>query len=296
MKNKTDRTVFWGTTSFIGMALGLAVCANAVPVEYFYLEGLAEPKRWAPSECELSVSPHKAWERPALAMRIPIDYSTGEKQYPIGWPRMYLTLKKEEQVWYEYDRLEFQILAESSRPALPKRPLIFQVHDQQGQKKLTTLDMAAIGEWRTVQINTRDLGLAGTITRLGFNINEKDYQDKDFVAFHFGGFRLALVTAASVAELSMSAPVIFCDSRVLPLELVVEGPDADLASGIPVQVASQDGIVLTHKVAVSRGRQTVFIPLAGADMSPGKYSATVFPDDRERSKTVAVTLTTTPWR
>jgi hypothetical protein len=296
MKNKREHSSICWFMLLLGMALGVTAFANNVPLEYFYLDGLAEPKRWAPSECELSVSPHTVWDRKVLTMRVPVDYSTGEKNYPIGWPRMYLTMKQEEQVWHEYDRLEFQIMTEFSRPLLPKRPLVFHVYNQQNQKNLTVMDMVAIGKWSTVQIKICDLGLVGTITRLGFNVNEADYRDKDLVAFHIGGFRLVRPKSATVTEMNTPAPALFCDSRALPLELMVEGPAKDLAAGVPVQLSDQINVVLTRTDSVSRGRQTIYIPLEGVNLSPGQYSLTAFPDAPGQRKKIAVTLTTSPWR
>ncbi|MDD2600413.1 MAG: hypothetical protein PHO37_14520 [Kiritimatiellae bacterium] len=274
---------------------GLTACAAEEPVEYLYLDHVAEPKRWSPAECEVSVSPLQAWEQPVLMMRIPVDYNAGEKLYPIGWPRMYLSLKSPEQVWSEYDRLEFQIRTEFSRSKLPKRPLIFHLYDQQGKSHFATLDMAAINEWRTVTLNLYDLGLPDAVVRLGFNINEADYQDQDLVVFHLGGFRLVRATAACLTEFSAVAPVIFCDSRVLPLEMVVEGPPAKLAGGIPVQLTGKDKNVLQHSIPVIRGRQIVNIPLGEVPLMPGPYSVSVFPDDPALKKTVEILVASSPW-
>jgi hypothetical protein len=273
----------------------LSAAADAA-VEYRYLDGLADPKRWSPAECEVSVSPRTAWDHPAACMRIPVDFQAGEKRYPIGWPRMYLNLTPDEQGWQEFDRFEFQIFTETSRTNLPKRPLVFHLYDAQGQKKLVTLDMAAIGAWRPFSIHLSDLGLAGQVTRLGFNINESDYQDKDLIAFHLGGFRLARATAAQVIECRAAAPAVFCDSRVLPLEVVVEGPPEKLADGIPVQLRRGEHAVLSLKVPVTRGRQTLYLPLSGAAPAPGGYTLAVHPDEPALRKEAAVTITSSPWQ
>jgi len=266
------------------------------PVEYRYLDGLIAPVRWAPAECELSVSPRKAWDHPVLLMRIPVDFNAGEKQYPIGWPRMYLNLKPDEQGWNEYDRLEFQLYAESSRNSLPKKPLVFHLYDAQGQKKLFTLDCATLNDSRTFTVNISDIGLAGPVTRLGFNINEADYADKDLVDFHIGGFRLARTTAAVVTELKAAAPALFCDSRTLPVEVVVEGPPDKLAAGIPVRLCRGGETALERSLPAMRGRQTLYLPLAGTGLTPGVYTLAVCPDDPALRKETAVTITSSPWR
>ena len=276
------------------LCVALATCAE-VSVEYRYLDGLASPKRWSTSECQTTVSAHKVWGHPAVCMHIPVDFNTGEKLYPIGWPRMYLNLQPDEKEWLVYDRFEFQLLTETCRTNLPSRPLIFHLYDAQGQKKLVTLDLATIGALKTFSINISDLGLPGAVTRLGFNINESDYDDKDILDFHLGGFRLARVMIAQVTELKAVAPVLFRDSRVMPVELVVEGPPEKLAAGIPVQLRSSDHVAFTKNVPVTRGRQTVYIPLTDEKLEPGIYALIVNPEATALRKEVTVTIVSSPY-
>jgi len=277
--------------------LCVALFANAgTPVEYRYLDGLAAPKRWSPAECETALSAYKVWDHPSVRMHIPVDFAAGEKQYPIGWPRMYLNLQPDEQGWQDYDRFEFQLFTETSRTNLPKRPLIFHLYDAQGKTKLVTFDFAAIGAWKIFSINTSDLGLAGAVSRLGFNINEADYCDKDVVDFHVGGFRLTRATVAHVTELKAAAPALFCDSRVLPVDLVVEGPPNKLAAGIPIQLRRDDRVAFAWAAAVTRGRQTVYLPLKDAKIEPGKYALVAHPDDPALRIATVVTVTSSPWQ
>jgi len=278
-------------------SLGCALCLLAeAPVEYRYLDGLDDPKRWAPDECETSASPHTVWQHPALRLRIPVDFSAGEKQYPIGWPRMYLNLTADEQDWDGYDRFEFQLFTETARTSLPKRPLILHLYNGQGQRKLITLDLAAIGAWKTFSLNLSDLGMPGHIARLGFNINESDYADKDVIDFHLGGFRLARATVAQVTSLVAVTPALFCHDRVLAVELVTEGPPEKLKAGIPVQLRSGDRVVLACSMSVARGRQTLFIPLNTAKLEPGPHTLVVNPDDPALRKEVQVAVYSSPYR
>jgi len=285
------------TATLIAGALCFAPFARSEPsIEYRYLDGLATPKRWSPAECEVSQSPHRAWEHPVARMSIPVDFHAGEKAYPIGWPRMYLNLTDEERGWSEYDRLEFQLYAESSREKLPARPVTFHLYDTQGQKKLIVLEQATLKEWRTISINLSDLGLAGPVARLGFNINESDYDDKDKIDFHVGGFRLARATAPHVTELRAVTPALFADSRVLPIELVIEGPAAQLAAGIPAYLRSGPRTVLTRTLPVTRGRQTLYVPLDKTPLTPGTYTVTVNPDTDGRGPEISVWVTASPWQ
>ncbi len=276
------------------LGVALAACAE-VAIEYRYLDGVASPERWSTAECQTTVSAHKVWEHPAIRMHIPVDFNAGEKLYPIGWPRMYMNLQPDEVDWQGYDRFEYQLLTETTRTNLPTRPLIFHLYDAQGQKKLFPLDLTTIGVWKTVSINISDLGFTGAVTRLGFNINEADYYDKDLINFHLGGFRLARVTSAQVTELKTVTPVLFCDSRVLPVELVVEGPPEKLVAGISVQFRSGDHVAFTNNIPVTRGRQTVYIPLKNEKLEPGIYALIVNPEATALRKEVTVTIVSSPY-
>jgi hypothetical protein len=229
-------------------------------------------------------------------MRIPVDFATGEKKYPIGWPRMYLSLLPEEQAWQAYDRFEFQLFTEASRTNLPKRPLMFHVYGQQEEKRLFPLEMATIGTPITFTANISDLGFTGTVTRLGFNINESDYADKDLLDFHLGGFRLARATVAQVTELKAATPALFCDSRVLPVEVVAEGPPEKLAEGVPIQLRCGDRLVFSMILRVARGRQTLYLPLDKVKLDPGTYTLAVCPASPDLRKEVSVTFVSSPWQ
>lgn len=284
-------------TAFALICLCTCLTLRAEPVvECRYLDALADPKRWDSAECALSVSSHTAWDHPMLRMRIPVDFKAGEKLYPIGWPRMYLNLRPDEQAWQDYDRLEFQLFAESSRTNLPKRPLTFHIYGTAEQKMLITLEKANLGAAITFTANISDLGFTGHVTRLGFNINESDYADKDLVEFHVGGYRLVRTTVAQITELKAAAPALFCDSRVLPVELVAEGPPDTLAAGVPFQLRLCERAVLVQTLPLARGRQTLYFSLAGADLAPGEYTLVACPDKPGLRKEAAVTLVSSPWR
>ncbi len=265
-------------------------------IEYRNLDGLNDPKRWEPAECEVSVSARKAWDLPMMRMHILVDYTAGEKAYPIGWPRMYLNLTQKEQNWRDYDRLEFQLYVESSRDNLPQRPINFHLFNKQGQKKIISMTSATIGKAVTFSLNISDIGIPGEVTRVGFNINESDYNDKDLVDYHIGGFRLARASAAQVTEIKSVAPAIFCDSKVLPIEVVIEGPSEKLIEGIPFQLCCGEEVAFRKTIPVVRGRQTRYLSLDAANIKPGTYTFMAFPEKPELRKSIAITITSSPWK
>ena len=69
-----------------------------------------------------SDSIHSKSGKPALHFHIPVDWKTGEPEYPIGWPRFNKHIQKEMQDWSGFDYLEFSVFTASSRTNLPDTP------------------------------------------------------------------------------------------------------------------------------------------------------------------------------
>jgi hypothetical protein len=252
---------------FAGLSLWLG--AAEAPLVVTACDAWTDPQRWDPAECTLSVSPLGTNGHPALKMEIPVDFYGGEKAYPIGWPRMYMHLKPEEQPWSAVDRFAVDILVETSRTHLPRRPAMFHFYDVQGKSSLLPLDQLVIGQWFTLNVNVHDLGIAPQIARLGININEADYQHQDRVTFHFRNFRKIRMTAVVLAELRSVAPVCFTDARVVPVEVVAEGPLDALQKGVPMTFRQGDSVRQALRLPLKRGRQLLYIPLQG--LSAGCY-------------------------
>jgi hypothetical protein len=246
-----------------------------------------EPGRWAPAECTLSISPLSTKDCPALKMEIPVDFYGGEKAYPIGWPRMYLYLQPGEQDWSSADRFTVEILVETSRTQLPRRPAVFHFYDAQGKSSLLPLDRLVIGQWTPLNVNVHDLGIAPRIARLGVNINESDYQHQDRVTFHFRNFRTIRMTDVALTELRMVAPLIFADARVWPVEVVAEGPLDALRKGVVFVFRQGETVRQTARLPLQRGRQLLNIPLQ--NVSAGTYRVQVM------DRFVDVTVVASPY-
>lgn len=124
------------TTLAVAMAAALAAAPDKPALvrdggdEVLYLDGLADPNRWGPSECTVAASRDlRAAGRATVHMHIPVDHHAGEARYPIGWPRMYLKLKKPAETgWADFERFEFLVLARMSRDRPPRQVIGLQIH------------------------------------------------------------------------------------------------------------------------------------------------------------------------
>ncbi|NOY81130.1 MAG: hypothetical protein GXP31_09010 [Kiritimatiellaeota bacterium] len=268
--------------------------------EILYLDGLAEPTRWRPAECTVTRAAQKfrAEGRPTLHLHIPVDYSAGEKQYPIGWPRMYCGLRKPDETdWTRFDRFEFMIYAEMSRPKPPSKPLTFQMlcplRDTGYVHELTEI---RLGRWVRIVVPIADKPNLERIATLGFNISESNYRDGDRLDFYVGAFRLVRSTECALSRVRILAPAIFQGRPDLPVELVVTGPPARVGRGIPFTIRRGKEALRREMLPVTRGRQVLHMGIAELDLSPGDYTLTAFDDDPEKRRTAHFKVVATPWK
>ena len=300
-KGHVVRLVLWPVFLW-GLARGVAVgqtVAYEGKDEVLYLDGLANPARWAPSECTAAPSTdRRAGGRPTLLLHIPVDHHGGEAKYPIGWPRMYCKLRKpEETQWFAYDRLEFEMFVEMSRPTAPTGALTFQVQCP-GKPRVFyhRFDKMKLGEWVRVVIPTSSIPNLEDVANLGFNISESNYRDKDVLDFHIGGFRLVRSAECELTSMTIRSPVVFRGRPTLPVELVVVGPPEHVSRGIPFTLRCGERVVRAETLPVRRGRQTLDVDVSELGLEPGEYSLVAFAEDEARRRTGGFRVVETPWK
>lgn len=267
--------------------------------EILALDGLANPGRWGPAECtvEKADTPHLADGRPTLHLHIPVDYHAGEKKYPIGWPRMYCELRKPEETgWPLFDRFEFMIYAEMSRPKPPSKPLTFQMLcPQRGNAYYHELKEIQLGKWVRIVIPTGDKPKLDRLARLGINIAESNYKDGDQLDFYIGGFRLVRSTECTLTQMRVLAPAVFQGQPEVPVELVVTGPPAKVSRGIPFTIQRGSQALRRETLPVTRGRQVLRMGIGELHLPPGEYTLVAFESDAQKRRSAIFKVVPSPW-
>jgi hypothetical protein len=266
--------------------------------EVLYLDGLGNPARWGPAECTVEESKElKADGRPTLHLHIPVDHFAGEKDYPIGWPRMYADLKEEEKGWTDFERLEFMAYATMSRERAPRQALSFQVLCPDRQNAFhRNLSEIQLGQWVRLSIPIRSIKSAKDAARLGFNISESDYKHGDKLDFYLGAFRLARAAEFGLTSLKLLNPVLYQDRPTLKVELDVAGPPQKVAQGLPLALRRGEQTIRLNALAVQRGLQSVELDLGERKLKPGAYTLIAFDDDAARRKVAPFRLVESPWQ
>jgi len=267
--------------------------------EILYLHDLANPKRWGPSECTVQASKDlKAEGRPTIHVHMPVDHHGGEKKYPIGWPRMYLTLRKPgETQWGEWERFEFFFYARMSRDKPPAQVATF--HFQCPDKHHATYHRfrkIELEKWLLIATPVGKIKDLDKLARLGFNIAESNYKDGDKLDFYLGGFRLTRSAEFAVRSLKFTNNAVFKGQPKLKVEIQVTGPPAKISRGVPFTIRQGETVIRRETLPVKVGLQTMEIDISELKLAPGAYALIAFDGDKEREKRVEFRVVETPWR
>lgn len=163
--------------------------AGAVSLSGADISKIADAKRWKPDESTVTQSGK------AMVINMPVDHKAGQKDYPIGWPRLYLyKLNAAEKDWSKAKAVSFNIKLEFTGKST-KQPVFFQVRTQgAGEKKVLThmLPLPALvnNKTTTVTLSLDKVKNLNNVVILGFNINESQYKHGENVKFTVSDFKL----------------------------------------------------------------------------------------------------------
>ncbi|MBR2872299.1 MAG: hypothetical protein IKB99_02275 [Lentisphaeria bacterium] len=153
------------------------------------LSKVTEIKRWSPAECTV-VQTGKA-----MTVNMPVDYKTGEKKYPVGWPRIYLLkLSAAEKDWSKAKALTFKMKLEFTGKSA-KQPIFLQIRTQ-GPKDAKSIayspDIKGLVNNKTVDVilPLDKIKNLNNVTAFGFFISEQRYKHGDNVKFTVSDFKL----------------------------------------------------------------------------------------------------------
>jgi hypothetical protein len=168
----------------------------AKPAESRLLDGALDPSAWIvpDKEGEVQASDKTTPDGgQALLFRVPVDYSSGQAEYPVGWPRMGLALKGENANWSGWSAFELMVMARTSRPDNAKLVVTVLIGNRPSQL-VRNIVLPAQGEWMSVKVPIDEIKAAGvdvgSVPEIRVSVAESDYADKETVNLTLGGFRL----------------------------------------------------------------------------------------------------------
>lgn len=231
----------------------------------------------SPEETKISASDRhvKQGER-ALRFGNLVDHTTGEKNYPVGWPRTGKDLARTSlSDWSGYHFFECWVYAETSRQALPKNPLGVGFYHT-GQKRSTHFPLGDVKKdaWVKVVIPVARLLDPKDVRRVQFNISESDYKHGDRVDFYIDDLVLTRFVEPAVAELKLGRKILYTNDRTLRAEYELVGyKDLDTTK-VELAIGRGDGppAAMATGPAARRGELALIID---EPLPPGTYWATL---------------------
>lgn len=228
---------------------------------------------WTPAEGVVTVDKkHVKRGDTSLRLHIDVNWSTGEKAYPIGWPRMNRKWPEAVQDWSGYDYFEFSIFVESSRTTLPATPMGMTLYDQTGKKNYSrSLTDLRLGEWTDYRIPVADLMRSIPCTGMQFHISESEYKDGDVLDFWIDNVSLTRFTQPTLAASTLPEQAITKGTRYLTADLNLMGVKTGDSASVTWRITANGKSAATGKLTAQAGKHRYYLTLPPKGLGPGVY-------------------------
>lgn len=206
----------------------------------------------SPEETTISASTQRAKQGDAaLLFANVVDHTTGEKNYPVGWPRTGRDLAKDGPTdWSDYDFFECWIYVGTSRDALPKTPLGVGFYHS-GHKRSTHIRLNEVKKnaWTKIVISIDELLDPKDVRRVQFNISESDYKHGDRVDFTIDDLVLTRYVNPAVAEFNLKRKILYSHDRFLTAQYKLVGHRGLRTTQVEIAIGQKG----RNAVAVTQG-------------------------------------------
>jgi len=286
--------------AIFGLAAALAACRAAPAAdEAPYGKGMTEANKerlelddmkdvsdWyngSPEETSIAASDrHTEGGGRALLFGNVVDHTKGEKNYPVGWPRVGKDLSREDlSDWSGYDFFECRIYVETSRQTLPKNPLGVGFYHT-GHKRSSHFPLARLKKdaWVKIVIPVAELLDPKDVRRVQFNISESDYRHGDRVDFYIDDLVLTRFVEPAVAELELERKMLFSNERTIRARYKLVGYKRFDETTVELRAGPADGEAFAKAVGKASRQGDMAAPTDRA-LKPGTYRATLNLRDAE---------------
>lgn len=270
----------------IALACALWACLSVALAQDLVTEGdlqklVVAPadnaKGWEPAEATMTTCTDLTRTGAAtLRFHVEMDFSAGEKAYPIGWPRAYYPLKTEAlQRWQDYDYLRFWVYTDTPRETLPQSPLTFMAYAPDKARSYSrNLAELRKGEWVKFEIPTSQIATDQPVTRIGVSLAEANYRDHDVIDFTIDEIALVRYATPTLADVTVCPAVAYSDAAQAQARFRVLGlPTTDTKAAVALKLG--DKTLAETAVPVVRGANNVVLNARGTKLEPGEYQVVV---------------------
>ena len=244
--------------------------------ERLVLDDMEDISAWStatPVETTLSRSDaHVKQGRFSLKFANLVDYSRGDKDYPIGWPQVNKDLAKAKLTdWSGYDFLECWIYTETSRAALPNVQIELGLHHSRlHRSSRVELKELRKDAWVKIVVPISKLLDPADVTLIQFSISEAKYRDGDRVDFFIDDVVLTRFVDPAIAELAVERKVLYADDKHAMAMYKLVGRAAMDEATVEVAIGRGDGPPMAQSTLKATRQGEIVLPLPGP-MIPGIY-------------------------
>ncbi len=251
---------------------------------------------WNVAEATMTPSGTHAREGKALNFHIDVDHTTGQPDYPIGWPRTYHNNPEDQRDWSQWDFLDFSLYADTSREKLPGTPLglILRCPDRAGSWS-RTLSEATKGEWVHFRFPLADIPNISNCTAIQFFISESNYKHGDVVDFYVDELALLRYAEPTIVSLRPLQGLVYGDADSLRIEVDVSGMKEAERRLIHLHLKRGAEGAATSVAEVTQGRQTLLLTWAGDRLEVGDHTLEAGIEGGSVTKTASVRVVPSPW-
>ena len=239
------------------------------------MEGTPDWSNGSPEETTISTSDkHVKQGKHALRFANVVDYTKGEKNYPIGWPRISKSLRKAGLTdWSAYDFFECWIYVETSRASLPNDALgIGFQHSGRKRSSGWPLKEVQKDQWVKVVVPIGKLADPADVQDVKFHIAEANYKHGDHVDFYIDDMVLTRYVDPAVVNLTLERRIVYGTERQLAASYRLSGRKGMDAVKVELAIGQGDGAPVAKTTTAAAREGDITLPL-GDRLAAGAYWA-----------------------
>ena len=251
--------------------------------------------KWHSAEATMQPDATHAVKGRAMRFHVDVNHETGQPDYPIGWPRTYLSVPEGSRDWRQWDFVEFWLYTETSRDALPSTPLGFIVRSpNKANSYHRTVAEAQKGKWTRVRVATSDMPNPAECTAVQFFISESDYNHGDVLDFWIDGLALLRYAEPTVVRMRPLGEIQYADVNVVRIEVDMSGLKEGQTAKLLMRLVRDGKTVRESSAVLKSGLQAVPLEVGGR-LDEGLYELQAQIASSKRTVSQTIRIISSPW-
>jgi len=274
----------------------VAAQADEPPMDTLVLADGDGDSEWRTAEATMRPDATHALEGRAMRFHIDVNHETGQPEYPIGWPRTYMSVPEDSRDWRKWDFVEFWLYADTSREKLPNTPLGFIVRSPDRPNSYhRTVHEVQKAQWTHVRVPTSEMPSPAKCTAVQFFISESNYNHGDVLDFWIDGLALRRYAEPTIISMRPLGRVQYADTDVVRIEVGMTGLEEGQTAKLLVRLV-RDSETLRRSSAILRcGIHAVPLEVGG-NLDAGCYELQAQIAGSQRTLARTIRIVSSPWQ